>query len=61
MGTAEIHLKGRKNEYFYLLEIQKEYFEPFKKLVYKATYSDGFGEWSMHYYLGEKIPTIIEL
>jgi hypothetical protein len=61
MGAAEIHLDGRKNEFFYLVEIEKQYFEPWKRLVYKVTYSDGFGEWFRHYYLGENIPTIIEL
>lgn len=61
MDIQEFHLEGRKNDYFYLIEIEKEYYKPFKKIMFKATYSNGFGKWSCHYYLGENIPSIIEL
>ena len=57
---AEHYLEGRKNEFFYLVEIKKEYNQVYKRVLFDATYSDGFGTWRRTYYLGQNVPTIIK-
>jgi hypothetical protein len=58
--AAEHYLEGRKNEFFYLVEIKKEYNQIYKRVLFDATYSDGFGTLHVTYYLGENVPTIIK-
>lgn len=59
MNLEQSYLSGRKNEYYYLVSVEKIAYKEFGKTYFVAIYSNGFEEFQHEYLLGESIHTII--